>query len=326
MYTTGRIIANFVQKSLEAQQYGNAVKHRADMQTVQNSESLLRSIRLCGANPAVLNRYGQKHQLGTMMSRFLDSYLAGIQSGKHDMSTTKCIGESIQETKIARTTNDGVDEAATVAAAQMYYTAPQSFGNSTAPLDRLAQITADQAQRKASGSSAGYCASSSSGITPPMLSSATPPSGITSGSSHQGSATCASISSSSGAPTPDVLDWTTQMDYTAAGQVSSGAQFGTSQQQRQQQQQQQHPPTVNLLGSTSGSEICWQPVLGQPPQGMDAGMHEGMQQMGMGLGMSVQGSGSHPPKMGVRSMDLQEMEMRNFAWTDDGSQIVWAAQ
>jgi len=38
MYTTGRIIANFVQKSLEAQQYGNAVKHRADLQTVQNSQ------------------------------------------------------------------------------------------------------------------------------------------------------------------------------------------------------------------------------------------------------------------------------------------------
>lgn len=38
LYTTGRIVANFVQKSLEAQQYGNVVKHRADLQVIQNSE------------------------------------------------------------------------------------------------------------------------------------------------------------------------------------------------------------------------------------------------------------------------------------------------
>ena len=260
-----------------------------------------------------------------MMSGFLDSYLAGIQSGKHDMSTTKCIGESIAETKTARTANNAVEDAATAAAAQMYYTTPQTFPNRMGSLDRHMQMTADQAQRQSSGSSVGYSASTSSGITPPMLCTATPPGGLASGSSQQGSATCASISSSSGAPTPDVLDWTNQMDYIAAGQADSGAQYVNG----AQQPQPQHRAAINLLGASDSIEPGWSSGItanmpGFGPQDMDMGAYEGVQHMGMGMGL--QDSGPSMPKLGVRSMDLQERDMRNFAWTEDGSQIVWAGQ
>ncbi|ORY29350.1 hypothetical protein BCR39DRAFT_532444 [Naematelia encephala] len=59
LYTGGRIIANFVQRAIDMQQFGLAVRYRADLSTVQN----------------LLDRFGMKQSLGQMMSRFLEQYL-----------------------------------------------------------------------------------------------------------------------------------------------------------------------------------------------------------------------------------------------------------
>jgi len=41
LYTIGRIIASFVQRALNMQQLGLAVRYRADMSTIQSSKSLV---------------------------------------------------------------------------------------------------------------------------------------------------------------------------------------------------------------------------------------------------------------------------------------------
>ncbi|ORX37390.1 hypothetical protein BD324DRAFT_446614 [Kockovaella imperatae] len=60
IYTTGRILSNFIQHAIGAEQFTVAMRYRADLQTCQN----------------VLSRYGQKHALGLMMSKFLEAYIS----------------------------------------------------------------------------------------------------------------------------------------------------------------------------------------------------------------------------------------------------------
>ncbi|WVQ82757.1 hypothetical protein IAT38_004889 [Cryptococcus sp. DSM 104549] len=59
MYTIGRTVAGFVKYALGNQAYGVAVRHRADLTTIQN----------------LLDRYGQRHALGNSMSHFLENYV-----------------------------------------------------------------------------------------------------------------------------------------------------------------------------------------------------------------------------------------------------------
>jgi len=41
MYTTGRIVANFMQKALDTQSYALAMRYRADLTTIQSCKSSL---------------------------------------------------------------------------------------------------------------------------------------------------------------------------------------------------------------------------------------------------------------------------------------------
>lgn len=234
-----------------------------------------------------------------MMSSFLDTYLLGIQSGKHDMNSTKCIGESIAETRQARQATNALDDAAITAAAQIFHTLPRDLPNRMDAFDPHRDLIEAQARQSSWSSSNG--ASSSSGFTPPIMSSSTPSSGMASGQSQNGSATCASISSSSGAPTPDILEWTNQdqMDFSGAvpTNVFSPDKSGLN-----------LAHTTNLLGTAEPMSI---------------------QYMFDGNGQQIKlpnqyEQGGHIPTMGASSVDLSQMQ--NHRWASDGSQIVWGAQ
>lgn len=159
LYTCGRLVANFVQRSLELQQYAIAVRHRADLQVVQN----------------MLNRYGQKHALGQMMSEFLEKYLTAIQSGRFKQRGQICSGKMQAE----------------LATGESPVSIPQNLFSETSnglpplqPVSNHAEAMYRFAENKRyTGTSSDSC-----GPTPPGLS--------------------ASGSGSSGAPTPnDMLDF-----------------------------------------------------------------------------------------------------------------------
>ncbi|WVQ77010.1 hypothetical protein IAR50_006689 [Cryptococcus sp. DSM 104548] len=59
LHTVGRIIADYVVHAMKNQQYGLAVRYRADLTSVQN----------------LLDRYGQRHPLGNSMSNAMESYV-----------------------------------------------------------------------------------------------------------------------------------------------------------------------------------------------------------------------------------------------------------
>ncbi|KAK8866110.1 hypothetical protein IAR55_001261 [Kwoniella newhampshirensis] len=77
LYNLGRVVADFVKNALKKQEYSLAVRHRADLQTVQS----------------LLDRIGQRYALGNAMSVFLENYVR--LTGDRKMTPAEACGREI---------------------------------------------------------------------------------------------------------------------------------------------------------------------------------------------------------------------------------------
>jgi len=155
---------------------------------------------------AVLNRYGQKHPLGHWMSSFLDSYSARLQRDEESTGAGHMPEVNAAGRQRMRVDLQNPHENNPIAAPQVHIAPPTASRNlplsATASLYFQAAIGMDQMTNPSSYSAG-------SGFAPPNLSTHTSTAGINSHMGHAGW-------------TPDMLDLSSYLDYSAASQRTFG--------------------------------------------------------------------------------------------------------
>ncbi|AFR98322.1 hypothetical protein C343_06299 [Cryptococcus neoformans C23] len=106
LYTVGRIVADYVKYAMKSQQYSLAARYRADLSTIQN----------------LLERYGQRHSLGSAMSHFLENYVRYL--GNEFMDPTAMCSKF--ERQLAYPSNHGTYVMGTASDPYAHFNNPES--------------------------------------------------------------------------------------------------------------------------------------------------------------------------------------------------------
>ncbi|WWD17684.1 hypothetical protein CI109_102125 [Kwoniella shandongensis] len=144
LYTIGRVVADFVSHALSRQEYSVAMRHRADLQTIQN----------------LLDRIGQRYALGNAMSHFLENYVR--LNGERKMEIAQCSSTAPRQLTWNGAVERDIRESATNNASNSFSNGNSGMGIGTYAVCEPMKATQMQSQTPSSGSLSG----SNSGISP----------------------------------------------------------------------------------------------------------------------------------------------------------------